>query len=287
MKKPVVIKKPVVMEDLSSKTDGKGTLVESLPEAEPVEFTWQAASDAKPKPTVKVASDMTRWIVLGVVALVLGVGVFFGVQFVQEKLERLNYIQSTVDKVKDKLPTVDKIKEKLPIPKQASVIDLISHPKETKVLESKNLYLRLHHPDGKIEMRTGGSVAWRLNNPGRILYGDFAKSYGAIGEFSKYAIFPKYAKGREALYDYLFKSNIYRNLTIKAAMDKFAPKNKSTTYTKEITKKLVVSSGTIMAEIGENKRNELLNVVQRLENYHIAGVSKTFANEAEWKEKGY
>jgi len=31
------------------------------------------------------------------------------------------------------------------------------------------------------ERRTGGTISWRTNNPGNVQYGDFARSYGAIG----------------------------------------------------------------------------------------------------------
>lgn len=54
--------------------------------------------------------------------------------------------------------------------------------------------------DGGKLVRTGGSSAWRNNNPGNIRsLGNFAKENGSIGEAKGFALFPDYETGRRAL----------------------------------------------------------------------------------------
>lgn len=71
--------------------------------------------------------------------------------------------------------------------------------------------------DGSVETRTGGTRAWRSNNPGNIEYGSFAKSHGAIGSDGRFAIFSSYEAGRKAKENLLFEGKNYRNLTLDQA----------------------------------------------------------------------
>jgi hypothetical protein len=52
--------------------------------------------------------------------------------------------------------------------------------------------------DGSTTTLQGGTRAWRTNNPGNMIYGNLAQSYGAIGEDAYgMAIFPNYTTGRQ------------------------------------------------------------------------------------------
>lgn len=283
MKKPVVITKPTetVTEEQVQEMAVKES-IETAPEPVVDTFSWEKS---KPKPIApkKQTSVFLRVAVMVIGLAILAGGTFTGAKYVNDNFQKFTFINNIFDNVKEKLPPV-----KIPNLKQGSAApEKVKLPETAKVLQEKNLYLRLLKSDGRVEVRTGGSIAWRLNNPGRILYGDFAKQYGAIGDFSKYAIFPDYETGRSILYDYLYKSNIYRNLTLKEAMYKYAPKNEAARYLKEAKKKLVVSDSTIMVEIGETKRQELIDKLQDLEGYNIKGVVKLYKDQDEWKAKGY
>lgn len=71
--------------------------------------------------------------------------------------------------------------------------------------------------------RIGGSLAWRNNNPGNLIYSDFARAQGAIGKGPRqFAVFPDAATGRAALVA-LLRSDKYNNLTIANAIYKYAP----------------------------------------------------------------
>jgi hypothetical protein len=58
----------------------------------------------------------------------------------------------------------------------------------------------------------GGSLAWRLNNPGLIAsHSPFAKRKGSIGSYAQYAIFPCVTRGVEALRAWLLSTKWYRS----------------------------------------------------------------------------
>jgi RHS repeat-associated protein len=82
----------------------------------------------------------------------------------------------------------------------------------------------IHHADGSIETRTGGSAAWRNHNPGNE-----ASGYGAIGtahiningKMHNFAIYPNDETGWKALDSNLH--SLYWDRSIAATMGLFAP----------------------------------------------------------------
>ncbi len=75
----------------------------------------------------------------------------------------------------------------------------------------------------------GGALPWRNNNPGALKYGDFAKTYGAIGKGNNnFAIFPTREVGVYAL-KALLQSDSYKNLSVSAAIETFAPPKENDT----------------------------------------------------------
>ncbi len=76
--------------------------------------------------------------------------------------------------------------------------------------------------DGSGFIRTGGSRTWRNMNPGALRHGDFSKQYGACGSAGGFAVFPTEEHGMKALCA-LLQSDKYANLTIAAAIYKYAP----------------------------------------------------------------
>ena len=71
--------------------------------------------------------------------------------------------------------------------------------------------------DGNIYEASGGSRAWRNNNPGNLEYGKFARGNGAIGTDGRFAIFPDTATGFNAMAN-LLSTSAYQNLTIEGAI---------------------------------------------------------------------
>ena len=78
------------------------------------------------------------------------------------------------------------------------------------------------YPDGSVELRTGGTLAWRANNPGNVQYGKFAQKQGAIGQFSNgVAIFPGTEHGNKAM-ETLLSGPSYRGLTVDQVVARYS-----------------------------------------------------------------
>src|SRR6516164_5619788 len=71
-------------------------------------------------------------------------------------------------------------------------------------------------------VRAGGNQAWRINNPGYITMGPFARAYGAIGNDGQYAIFPNESLGKRALAD-LLRTREYSALAVYEVLSRHVP----------------------------------------------------------------
>ena len=58
--------------------------------------------------------------------------------------------------------------------------------------------IEIHQRNGGTDTRSGGTLAWRANNPGLLPYNDQTRSLGAIGEVDGVAVFANEDKGRNA-----------------------------------------------------------------------------------------
>lgn len=164
-------------------------------------------------------------------------------------------------------------------------------PKRSKVgvLEARDFYLRISKSNGSIEVRTGGSRSWRLNNPCTILHGKFAVTNGAIGRADKFAVFESYDDGRKACYELLFDSDHgYKDKSIQDAIKRFAPANegfKTLDYIKAV-RVLNVPMTTKMSDLSEAKRNKLIDILMDVEDF-IPGKVFTYDSASDFKKRGY
>ncbi len=78
----------------------------------------------------------------------------------------------------------------------------------------------IEYSDGSIEVRSGGTRAWRNNNPGNITSTDFAERRGSLGEAGGFAVFPSESIGRRALVD-LLRTDKYQGLSINEAINTY------------------------------------------------------------------
>ena len=81
--------------------------------------------------------------------------------------------------------------------------------------------------DGKRFVFSGGSRAWRNQNPGNLVSGAVSKRNGAIGKAGGFAIFPSYELGHAALIDSL--KNVHGNKSLKERIRVYAPKHENRT----------------------------------------------------------
>lgn len=159
-----------------------------------------------------------------------------------------------------------------------------------KVVDVRPYYVRAVRSDGQIEVRTGGTKAWRFYNPGMLVHGEFTKKQGALGSDGKIAIFASYTAGRKALEMLLFESNQnYKEMSVTDAIKKFAPTKdgfKPATYAKAVAQAAGVSLNTKLKDFTESQRTKFLDEIEKIEEYG-QGKVQVFENEDDWKKRGY
>jgi hypothetical protein len=74
--------------------------------------------------------------------------------------------------------------------------------------------------NGNIYEHSGGSLAWRNNNPGNMEYSDFTRNNGTIGTDGRFAIFPNENIGWNAMVNLLLQPR-YQKLTIDSAIRRY------------------------------------------------------------------
>lgn len=76
-------------------------------------------------------------------------------------------------------------------------------------------------------MKCGGEIGWRSTNPGNINTGNSSKEFGSIGNNGRFAIFPNFEIGKQAISKLLKKH--YLHLTLEKAFYDYAPPNENNT----------------------------------------------------------
>ena len=143
----------------------------------------------------------------------------------------------------------------------------------------KGLVVIITYSDGSSEIRTGGSRAWRNNNPGNLEYRDFAKQHGAIGTDGRFAIFPDRATG-ETAQETLLRSR-YMNKTIDEAVAAYAPPsdNDTATYQRSVSRALRLPGTTEMKTLTEEQFKVFISVLRRKEGWEEGNITYTPANK--------
>lgn len=158
-----------------------------------------------------------------------------------------------------------------------------------QVINVKPYYLLAVQNDGKYQLKTGGTIAWRFNNPGKIANGDFSRSYGSLGSDGKTAIFNSYQSGRKALYVLLFNNTTYQDLTIEQGFNKFAQETDGynpTRYGQRIAEAISMPTSTLIGKIPREKRELVLDQIEKLEQ-SLVGKVTIFEDQNDYKVRGW
>ncbi len=117
--------------------------------------------------------------------------------------------------------------------------------------------------------RTGGTRAWRNNNPGCVRYSDFIATQGAIGQAGGFAVFPDEETGMRALAA-LLRSNGYRNLTIADAIFKYAPPHENNTdvYKSRIRNMTGLQISLRIRDLTDAQIRRVVNAIRVIEGWH-------------------
>ena len=124
------------------------------------------------------------------------------------------------------------------------------------------------NPDGTQYRKTGGSRAWRNNNPGNIRYSEFSKNAGAIGQAGGFAVFPDEETGMRAIVQ-LLRSDSYSNLTIAGAISRYAPpvENDTAAYHRRIQDLTGLSINRRMSDLNDTEMARVASAIRTIEGW--------------------
>ena len=130
------------------------------------------------------------------------------------------------------------------------------------------------NPDGTKTTLSGGSLAWRNNNPGNLVYNANTAALGAIGQNNGFAVFPDVSTGSAALAGILDTST-YQSLSVDAAIARYAPsfENNTSAYQAFVTNTLGVSGSTTLSSLSQTQMQSLQGAIQTQEGYTPGTVS--------------
>lgn len=120
-----------------------------------------------------------------------------------------------------------------------------------------------YRADSSAVKRTGGSRAWRNNNPGNLRYSDFARANGAIGECGNFAVFPDLETGFAALCT-LLKTGTYQRMTIASALKRYA---EDPTYMGKMYRMTGLSGKTRLCELNDDQLLMMANTIKKIEGW--------------------
>ncbi len=119
---------------------------------------------------------------------------------------------------------------------------------------------------GHLYRKSEGSKAWRNNNPGNLICGNFSERHGSIGNAGRFAIFPNYEQGKFAL-ESLLKTDSYQNLTIGEAINRYAPsvENNTSLYQKFVEKETGLLLNILMKNLSYENFQNIINAIIKYE----------------------
>ena len=137
----------------------------------------------------------------------------------------------------------------------------------------KNAGMSIDYGDS---VKTGGTKSWRNNNPGNIRAGDFATSQGAIGKDKDgFAVFPDEQTGDKAREKLLFEGKNYKDLSVSAAISRYAPPSENNTgaYIADVSKAMGIDANTKMSDLTPEQRKTMMTAMKKKEGYEAGLVT--------------
>jgi len=130
-----------------------------------------------------------------------------------------------------------------------------------------------------VELRSGGTIAWRNNNPGNLKEGPFSRQHGSVGkDYIGHAVFPTYNIGKNAAFSLLFSGNsVYNNLSIEAAMKRYAPTsdgNNPNSYANVLARAVNKPKTTRLSQLTSAQKETFLRTLFRFEGYSVGKVTR-------------
>ncbi len=138
--------------------------------------------------------------------------------------------------------------------------------------DGKNVVIE--YSDGTREVRSGGTRAWRNNNPGNIRNTSFANRHGSLGEAGGFAVFPDEATGQQAIID-LLETNTYQSLSIDDAITRYAPplENNTGNYQALISDSTGINGNTMLNTLNAEQLNGVANAIRQVEGWQPGSIA--------------
>ena len=129
---------------------------------------------------------------------------------------------------------------------------------------------------GEKEIRKGGTISWRNNNPGNMRMSEFSKAQGAIGEAGGFAVFPTKEAGERAREKLLFEAESYKNKTLAQAMQRYAPESENNTqaYIDALVKATGANPNTPLSNLTPDQRQKMLAAMKQHEGWKEGTIEK-------------
>lgn len=122
---------------------------------------------------------------------------------------------------------------------------------------------------------TGGSLAWRLNNPGLVHSASrFFSGQGSIGHFGRYAIFASPENGRAALSNWLHAKK-YFNGSLKTIAKHYQPNNPDD-FANRLSDLTDIPPHTKVKTLSKQEFSQLLFGIEKLSGYILKGDEKFY-----------
>ncbi|HUC62505.1 MAG TPA: hypothetical protein VMF53_11160 [Alphaproteobacteria bacterium] len=137
----------------------------------------------------------------------------------------------------------------------------------------------IQNPDGSTEIRTGGTISWRNNDPGNMHSGSFTAGAGQIGTNGVLAVFPDYATGYNALTSRL-GSPEWSDKTLGQALHDWAPPNENDTarYIAAISARTGLSQNRTLGSMNAAQIDSVAQAIQHQEGWKAGTVSRSGAS---------
>ena len=133
---------------------------------------------------------------------------------------------------------------------------------EVKIIAGKRS-VKYIYKDGTVEIREGGTLPWRNKNPGALRGSD-----KSVGRANKFAVFASEEDGMVAM-KILLRSDKYCNLSLKAAIFKYAPphENNTTKYQSDLKKYTGLDINRKIRDLNEEELERVAQTIKRLEGW--------------------
>lgn len=140
-------------------------------------------------------------------------------------------------------------------------------------IESGKGYVIYVKKDGTKIKRSGGSKAWRNNNPGNIKRSVFASANGAVGDDGVFATFPNEEIGLQATIK-LLRSKNYRDLQLSQVYKRWSSEAEGDVYAKFVSKHSGVPFNKRIHELSNNEIMRVARAMQKFEGWTVGTEQK-------------